>query len=162
MKNGLKPIINKNSKILILGSLPGEISLQNKRYYDNKTNHFWKLLSYVFEDIFIEFNNYDEKIEFLKKHNIALWDVIKCANREGSLDSNIKNEEYNDLYSLIDKYNIINIYVNGRKAESSLKKYLKINNIKLKYNYLPSSSSLNAKLTLIEKAKVWKSIIKEK
>lgn len=161
MKTGLEPIVNKDSKILILGSLPGEISLKNQKYYDNKNNQFWKLLSYVFEDKFIEFDDYEEKIKFLKNHKIALWDVIKCANREGSLDTNIKNEEYNDLYSLITKYKIINIYVNGRKAESSLKKYLKIKNIELNYHYLPSSSSLNAKLSIIDKSKVWKSIIKK-
>ena len=161
MKTGLEPIVNKDSKILILGSLPGEISLKNQKYYDNKNNQFWILLSYVFEDKFIEFDDYEEKIKFLNNHKIALWDVIKCANREGSLDSNIKNEEYNDLYSLITKYKIINIYVNGRKAESSLKKYLKIKNIELNYHYLPSSSSLNAKLSIIDKSKVWKSIVKK-
>lgn len=161
MKKGLEPIVNKDSKILILGSLPGEMSLKNQKYYDNKNNHFWKLLSYVFEDKFIEFNDYEEKIKFLKNHKVALWDVIKCANREGSLDTNIKNEEYNDLYTLITKHNITNIYVNGRKAESSIKKYLKLNNLELNYNYLPSSSSLNAKLSIIEKSKIWKSIIKK-
>lgn len=161
MKTGLEPIVNKDSKILILGSLPGEISLKNQKYYDNKNNQFWKLLSYVFEDKIIEFDDYEEKIKFLNNHKIALWDVIKCANRKGSLDTNIKNEEYNDLYSLITKYKIINIYVNGRKAESSLKKYLKIKNIELNYHYLPSSSSLNAKLSIIDKSKVWKSIIKK-
>lgn len=159
MKYGLKPIINDDSKILILGSLPGEKSLENQKYYDNKNNHFWKLLSYVFAGEYIEFNDYEEKIDFLNKHHIALWDVIKRANREGSLDSDIKNEEYNDLSSLLNNYNIKEVYVNGRKAENSLKKYMKHNNVNIDYKYLPSSSSLNAKLSILEKAKEWKKIM---
>lgn len=159
MKQGLDPIIEKDSKILILGSLPGDQSILNQKYYDNKTNHFWKLISFVFEDKFIEFENYEAKKEFLKRHNIALWDVIKCARRQGSLDSNISNEEYNDLKSLIDSSNIKCIYVNGRKAEESLKKYLKIHNLTWNYKYLPSSSSLNAMLNLESKAHKWKEII---
>ena len=160
MKNGLEPIFEKDSKILILGSLPGDISILNQKYYDNKNNHFWKLISFVYEDKFIEFQIYDEKIKLLKKHKIALWDVIKCANRKGSLDSNIVNEEYNDVKSLLDQSNIKFIYVNGRKAEDSLKKYMKIKSTHIKYKYLPSSSSLNAMYSLDEKAKIWKKIIK--
>lgn len=160
MKNGLEPIFEKDSKILILGSLPGDISILNQKYYDNKNNHFWKLISFVYEDKFIEFQSYDEKIKLLKKHKIALWDVIKSANRKGSLDSNIVNEEYNDLKSLLDQSNIKFIYVNGRKAEDSLKKYMKIKSAHIKYKYLPSSSSLNAMYSLDEKAKIWKKIIK--
>ncbi|MBE6148585.1 MAG: DNA-deoxyinosine glycosylase [Firmicutes bacterium] len=160
IKKGLEPIVENKSKILILGSLPGDQSILNQRYYDNKNNHFWKLISFVFENKFIEFEDYSQKIAFLKRHNIALWDVIKCANRIGSLDSNIANEEYNDLKSLLDNYSIKYIYVNGRKAEDSFKKYLKMNNLDLNYKYLPSSSSLNAKYSLNEKAFEWRKIIK--
>jgi len=159
MKKGLNPIIDMNSKIIILGSLPGDQSINNQKYYDNKTNHFWKLISYVFENKCIDFKDYTEKIKFLKKHNIALWDVIKCADRKGSLDSNIKNEEFNDLKALLDNSNIKFVYVNGRKAERSLKKYLKINNLKIDYYYLPSSSSANASYNFDEKKTKWQSII---
>ncbi|MBE6156074.1 MAG: DNA-deoxyinosine glycosylase [Firmicutes bacterium] len=159
MKKGLKPIIDKNSRTLILGSLPGNQSILNQKYYDNKTNHFWKLISFVFENRYIDFIDYNDKLKFLEKHHIALWDVIKCADREGSLDSNIKNEEYNDLKNLLTNSHIKRIYVNGRKAENSLKKYLKINNLKIDYKYLPSSSSLNAKYSVSEKAKEWKKIM---
>ena len=160
MKEGLKPICEKDSKILILGSLPGEESIKNQRYYDNKFNHFWKLLSFVFEDKYIDFNNYEEKISFLQKHKIALWDVIKCADREGSLDNNIKNEEYNDLDFVFNNSSIDCVYVNGRKAEASLKKYMELKEITIIYKYLPSSSALNTKHTALEKSKLWKKIIK--
>ena len=155
MKNGLKAIYDENSNILILGSLPSEKSIMNQEYYNNSTNHFWKILSYVFEKKIINFNNYDEKLIFLKKHHIALWDVIKCAEREGSLDKNIKNEIYNDLISFITCNKIKRIFVNGTKAKSAFEKYLKINKINMKYEVLTSSSSANSRYSLKEKIKQW-------
>ena len=101
MKKGLDAIHDKNSKILILGSLPSEKSIQNQEYYNNPTNHFWRILSNIFEGKNIDFESYESKKKFLSKHNIALWDVIKCAEREGSLDKNIKKEKYNKLYKFI-------------------------------------------------------------
>lgn len=160
MVHGLKPIYNKNSKILILGSLPSIKSINSQEYYNNPINHFWKIISYVFENEYINFKDYQEKKSFLYKHHIALWDVIKSANRIGSLDNNIKDEEYNNLYTFIKNNSIQNIFVNGKKAESSFKKYLKINNLDIKYQVLPSSSSANTKYTLEDKINIWKIIKK--
>ena len=79
MKKGLEPIIFDDSEILILGSLPSDMSIQNEKYYDNPRNQFWDIISYVFEES-MEFETYEHKVEFLKKHRVALWDVIKCAD----------------------------------------------------------------------------------
>lgn len=156
MVNGLKPIYDNNSKILILGSLPSEKSIKNQEYYNNPTNHFWKIISNIFENKTINFSSYKEKIIFLEKHNIALWDVISNANRIGSLDKNIKNEEYNDLAAFIRNNKIENVYVNGTKAEKSFKKYLNIKNINIKYELLPSSSAANTRYNLEDKINIWK------
>lgn len=134
MKNSFEPIIDNNSKILILGSLPSDKSIEKYEYYGNKTNQFWNIISMCFDGEKINFNNYDEKIAYLHEHHIALWDVYSRANRKGSLDSNIKNFE----------------------------KYLKLNNFDFDYNYVPSSSSLNASLKFEEKVLIWKKIIIEK
>ena len=162
MKKGLSPIIDELSEILILGSLPGDESIKNQKYYDNSRNQFWKIISYVFANRYIDFKNYDEKITFLKEHHVALWDVIESTDREGSLDNKIKNEKYNDLSSLLSKYNIKSIYVNGGKAEISLKKYIKLNKLDIEFVCLPSSSSLNTKLDTLGKAKVWKKEINKR
>ena len=134
MKNSFEPIIDNNSKILILGSLPSDKSIEKYEYYGNKTNQFWNIISMCFDGEKINFNNYDEKIAYLHEHHIALWNVYSRANRKGSLDSNIKNFE----------------------------KYLKLNNFDFDYNYVPSSSSLNASLKFEEKVLIWKKIIIEK
>jgi TDG/mug DNA glycosylase family protein len=157
MTNGLSPIIYKDSKILILGSLPSKKSIEQNEYYANSTNHFWRILSNVLENEKITFENYNSKKEFLEKHNIALWDVIKCAKREGSLDKNIKDEEYNDILNLIDEYDFNKIFVNGKKAAKLFERYLKLNNrMDIEYIVLPSSSAANTRYTFERKINEWR------
>ena len=160
LKNSFEPIIDKNSKILILGSLPSDKSIEKSEYYGNKTNQFWNIISVCFIDQKINFNNYDEKISFLLKHHIALWDIYSKANRKGSLDSNIQNGYFNDIIKLLKLYpNITKIITNGRASQKGLEKYYKINNFSFPYEYVTSSSMLNASFSLEEKINVWKKAI---
>lgn len=99
-------------------------------YYGNKTNQFWDIISLVFENEKIEFKNYNEKIQFLNKHYIALWDVYCSAERKGSLDIDIKNGEFNSIKEFLNQNKDIKIVlVNGKEAETGFKKYLKKENI---------------------------------
>ncbi len=89
MKEGLGPVVNDCSRILILGSLPGNVSLKERKYYANPRNHFWQILSCIYdESVGVE---YETRLAFLRKHEIALWDVLKAAERRGSLDSGIRS-----------------------------------------------------------------------
>ena len=160
LKNSFEPIINKDSRILILGSLPSDKSIEKNEYYGNKTNQFWNIISMCFEDKKVNFNSYDEKISYLLKHHIALWDIYSKANRKGSLDSNIQNGKFNDIIGLLKLYpNITKIVTNGRASQKGLEKYFKINNYSFPYEYVPSSSSLNASFSFEEKINVWKKAI---
>lgn len=125
-KEGLKPVIDGNSRILILGSLPGDESLRRQEYYGNPRNMFWEVMSGVLgEKAPLQ---YSEKIEYLKRHGIALWDVLHAAEREGSLDANIRNEEFNDIAGLLAANPSIEVIAtNGGKAEKSFRKYLRRN-----------------------------------
>ena len=157
IKKGLEPIISINSKILILGSLPSDKSIIANEYYGNKNNQFWDIISLIFENKKINFNNYNEKIQFLNKYNIALWDVYCLAERKGSLDTDIKNGKFNNIEDLLIKYsNIKTILTNGRTSEKGFKKYVKNNEINCDYKYVPSSSSANTKYSLWEKVECWK------
>ena len=157
IKKGLEPIISINSKILILGSLPSDKSIIANEYYGNKNNQFWDIISLIFENKKINFNNYNEKIQFLNKYNIALWDVYCLAERKGSLDTDIKNGKFNNIEDLLIKYsNIKTILTNGRTSEKGFKKYVKNNKINCDYKYVPSSSSANTKYSLWEKVECWK------
>lgn len=99
----LPPIIDESSEILILGTMPGKESLRSKEYYASPNNSFWKIMKRLFNSN-MEFKDYEEKISCLKKHHIALWDTLQSCERESSLDSNIKEEEYNDIDGLLNRY----------------------------------------------------------
>ena len=111
------PIIDDASKILILGSIPGVKSLEKQQYYAHPQNAFWKIIFALFEEEFTE--NYAERIQVLKKHHIALWDVIDSCERKGSLDSEIRNEEANQIAELLDKHRIFGQY--SAMAENHIK-----------------------------------------
>ncbi len=147
----LKPIYDKNSKILILGSFPSIISREKNFYYANKQNRFWQVL----ENVFME--EIDNKEEFLLKHHIALWDVIHSCEIIGSSDSSIKNVKVNDISFLLTQTNINKIYVNGRKAYELYQKYLK-DKINIEAIYLPSTSPANAKYKLNDLLKAYEII----
>lgn len=143
-----KAQINKNSRILILGSMPGVKSLEAKEYYAHPQNRFWKLMGH-FCNKNLHNAPYETKIQTLLENGFALFDVVKFCNREGSLDSNIKNETPNDIKGLLIKYpNIQKICLNGGKAYSAFKKYFP--DLIEKYNCckLPSTSPANARYTL--------------
>lgn len=135
LKISFEPIIDKDSKILILGSLPSDKSIEKNEYYGNKTNQFWNIISMCFDGKIIYFNNYEEKNYYLHKHHIALWDIYSKADRKGSLDSNIKNGYFNDIIGLLKLCpNINKIVTNGRASQKGLEKYLKTNNFSFHLN----------------------------
>jgi len=137
-----EPIIFDDSEILILGTFPSIKSFENNFYYSHPRNQFWPLLEAVFGE------KSDDKIAFLKKHKIALWDMVKGASRTNSLDSNLKNIELNDIKSLLKNYpNIKIIAFTSKTAEKLFKKL----NIDFSTAYLPSPSPAYAKMNFQEK-----------
>lgn len=149
------PVINKNSEILILGSFPSVASRADGFFYMYKQNRFWKLLSKIYEDNF-ETESIDQKIKFLHKYNIALYDVIESCDIIGSKDSSIENVVPADISSLIKNTKIKSIYVNGKKAFELFKQYnvSLLNTVK----YLPSTSSANAAYSIEKLYEHWKTI----
>ncbi|KQT18343.1 DNA-deoxyinosine glycosylase [Chryseobacterium sp. Leaf404] len=149
------PVINEESKILILGSVPGVKSLEKQEYYGHPQNKFWKIIFELFNEDFTE--NYKEKIKILKKNNIAVWDVIDTCERKGSLDSEIRNEEANDIRNLLETHpNIQAIFCNGGKSYKNLKKILDKNS-EIPVYLLPSTSPLHT-ISYERKLEDWKII----
>jgi len=158
-KISFPPIVNSDSRILILGTMPGEKSLHSKQYYANKSNQFWRIISFITEEDILS-RDYNSKISLLLKHKIAIWDVLMHCQREGSLDINISDEAPNDFTSFFYKYpNIIAVYFNGASAENMFAKY-KLRKTGLAYELLPSTSSMNTSMTCNEKAEYWKERIR--
>lgn len=156
--NSLLPIVNESSKILILGSIPGKQSLEKQEYYGNSRNAFWKIIFSLY-DKEIE-SEYDKKVEFLKEKHIAIWDVIASCNREGSLDSNITNEETNDFESLFKKYpNIKHVFFNGTKAYDVFKKRIGFKLLEnIEFEKLTSTSPANT-ISFEKKLELWNIIV---
>lgn len=135
------PIIDTNCTILILGTMPGIQSLVKQEYYSNERNAFWKIIYFLFGQPICR--DYEKKKEFLLQHNIALWDVLKACNREGSSDADIKNPIPNDFVSLFAEYpHIKTVYFNGGPAEKLFKKYVEKNHVRFRKAFyrLPSTS----------------------
>ena len=139
-----KPVIFKESRVLILGSFPSVKSREVDFYYGNKNNRFFKILQVIFDENIGE--SKEEKIDFLRRHKIALFDVVKSCEIVGSSDSSISVKEVNDIGKLIENTDIEKILLNGKKAFEIFQKYIKID--KVKYFYIPSSSPANASFSL--------------
>lgn len=136
----LNPIYDENSKVLILGTIPSIKSRELGFYYAHPKNKFWKTLSLIYNEelpITIE-----EKIIFLTKHNIALYDVLASCDIDSSSDSSIKNPVPNNLMPIIQNSKITTIFTTGKKAYELYQKYC-YPETKIKGIYLPSTSPAN-------------------
>ncbi|WP_277016954.1 DNA-deoxyinosine glycosylase [Flavobacterium lindanitolerans] len=157
MKQAFPPLVNQNSKILILGTMPGEKSLELQEYYGNKGNSFWKLLFTLFNRPLPK--EYIEKKQLLEENNIALWDVLAYCERTGSLDSNIKNEKANDFESFYKQYpNIKHVFFSSKNASNFYDKYVGRKK-DLQYSILPSPSGANASKSFLQKLEEWEAIL---
>ena len=123
-KRGLHPVVDQKSRVLILGSLPGDESLRQQRYYSDPSNKFWRLLSDVFGEA--SGHSYTERLTFLANQGVALWDVLRSAERVGSSDSKITNPSPNDFRALFTDFTRLRrVGFNGTKAEDFWRKYIR-------------------------------------
>ncbi|MFZ5728893.1 MAG: DNA-deoxyinosine glycosylase [Pseudomonadota bacterium] len=95
-KQAFPPVVDHRTRVVILGSLPGEASLAQGRYYANPRNQFWRLLEGVTGRDLVR-AAYEERLARLLAAGIGLWDVIASAHRAGSLDANIQGHQARDL-----------------------------------------------------------------
>ncbi|MBR0440170.1 MAG: DNA-deoxyinosine glycosylase [Bacilli bacterium] len=142
----IPPFINKDSKILILGSLPSVKSREYGFYYAHPQNRFFKLLAEVFNEN--EPKTTIERKEFLIKHRIGLYDVIYECDICGSSDSSIKNVKAINIKQLLEDYpNIKVIMTTGKKAKELYDRYL-FRQCNIEAISLPSSSPANASIQM--------------
>lgn len=151
---GLAPIIDHNSRVLILGTMPGEESLRRLEYYGHPRNQFWP----IFYSIYNAGSpaSYQAKISFIREKGIAIWDVIKRCNRAGSSDAKISDVCLNDFNLLLAEYpGIKSVFFNGQKAYEIFQRQVKFENYGLTLKALPSTSPANATLSLEMKIREW-------
>lgn len=97
--HGLAPVIDLESRLVVLGSFPGVASLQARQYYAHPRNQFWPLLSALW-GVDLVAMPYRARLAEAKRRGLGLWDVYASCRREGSLDSAIEAAVPNDLASL--------------------------------------------------------------
>ena len=142
-----KPIVFKDTEILILGSFPSIKSFEKNFYYAHPRNQFWKILHAVTE---YPVNNRDQKIWLLKECKFGLWDMIKSCQRDNSLDSSLEDEKVNDLASFLEKYpSIKKLAFTGKKSEALFNVHF--SHLEIETVYLPSPSAAYAKMSFEEK-----------
>jgi len=99
-KRCFPPVVDARTRLLVLGSLPGEQSLAQQQYYGNRQNRFWMLMSEVTGVDLVPLA-YAQRLEALLERRVGLWDVVAEAHRPGSLDSAIRDRDDNDLLALV-------------------------------------------------------------
>ncbi|MDR1699074.1 MAG: DNA-deoxyinosine glycosylase [Prevotellaceae bacterium] len=158
VKTSFPSISDKNTTILILGTIPGEDSLAKNEYYTDSRNRFWKIIAKITNQIDVPLT-YEMKKYMLLDSGIGVWDVAHRGIRKGSLDSAIKDEKPNDLNKFIETHKKLKIIAfNGTKAEELFDKYFSRKS-SLKYISLPSTSGTNTRFTFEEMCEKWQKIM---
>jgi len=152
LEHPFKPIVFKDTEILILGSFPSIKSFENNFYYAHPRNQFWKILHHITQ---YPINNNDQKIWLLKESKFGLWDMIASCQRENSLDSSLEDEAVNDLPDFLENHpSIKKLAFTGKKAEALFKTHFA--HLDIETMYLPSPSAAYAKMTLEQKAQIYR------
>ena len=156
-KKSFEPIVGTQPTVMLLGSLPGEKSLEIQQYYGFKQNRFWKIMFKFFNQEFSE--DYQIRINLIQTNPIILWDVAHSANRNGSLDSAILEEEPNAIEALLEKHPSIQLIIfNGKKAEQMFNRFFKSKK-HINYIVLPSTSPANASYSFEKLFKLWDEVL---
>jgi hypoxanthine-DNA glycosylase len=116
IKSSFEAVADLRTRVLVLGSLPGEASLRQAQYYAHPANHFWRLMAAVTGRDLVG-RPYAARLEMLLESGVGLWDVIGSARRVGSLDAQIRDHTPNALRAFIETLPALRaIGFNGRKA----------------------------------------------
>ena len=157
---GFPPIASANARILILGSMPGQRSLAAQEYYAHPQNAFWPVMA----ELVAASGTYAERCRALVESRIALWDVLRCAERPGSMDADIRADrsEVNDFETFFSNHGeIVRIGFNGQTAAKLYHRLVeprlrdRISNLET----LPSTSPVYAAMPFAEKLARWRNFI---
>jgi len=154
------PLARADARVLILGSMPGAESLRRQEYYAHPQNQFWPIMGQLFgagRDV-----PYAERVDMLLERGIAVWDVLKHCEREGSLDSAIVrgSEAINDFVPFFAAHPSIRaVFFNGVKSETLFKTHVRVmlgaRADALSFERLPSTSPTSASVPPAAKARAW-------
>ncbi len=154
MHHCFAPVTRSDTRLLVLGSLPGVLSLEQRRYYANPRNQFWGLIGAVIGRELVPLT-YEERLEALLNAGVGLWDTVAAATREGSLDASIRVHEASDLGAFAATLPALRaIGFNGKTSAKIGRGQLGLAS-GLALLDLPSSSAAHAAMSLEAKRDAW-------
>ena len=153
--HGLAPILDQDTRLIVLGSFPSVASLRAQRYYAHPQNQFWKILGALW-GLPLQDMNHQQRTDALSAHGLGVWDVYAACEREGSLDSAIENAQLNDLASL--KTCCPRLQAIAHNGGESFRHARHTRALGLPVYRLPSTSPANASWSLARKTDAWREV----
>ena len=152
---GLPPVENHGARVLVLGSMPGVVSLEEAEYYAHPRNAFWRVL----EPWGVEPGApYPTRCAQVRRLGLALWDVIGSCRRVGSLDASIRDAEINDFADFFARHRDLRVVLcNGAKAHALFVRHVTVPD-GMAVHRMPSTSPAN---TRPGKVAVWRARLRE-
>jgi hypoxanthine-DNA glycosylase len=155
---GLGPVVDANTRLVVLGSFPGVASLNAQQYYGHPRNHFWPIVGAIWKVDLMPLP-YAQRIEAIRARGLGLWDVYARCEREGSLDSAIEHAQLNDLASLKTRAPMLQAVAhNGGESARALKH---TQSLGVAVHRLPSTSPANASWSFERKLTVWRAVFEQ-
>jgi hypoxanthine-DNA glycosylase len=152
---GLPPIAPRDARLLVLGSFPGVASLAARQYYAHPRNHFWPILSALW-NVDLASAPYAQRVAQARRHGLAIWDVYAACRREGSLDASIEAALPNDLAGLVRRLPQLRaIAHNGGESARAMRA---TRTLGLPVHRLPSTSPANASWSFERKLQAWREV----
>ncbi|GAA5075749.1 DNA-deoxyinosine glycosylase [Lysobacter panacisoli] len=155
---GFPPVAAHDARVLVLGSMPGAASLQAQRYYAHPHNRFWPIMGELVGAA--PTLPYEDRLQRLLDAGIALWDVLDRCEREGSLDSAIRDDtaQANDFTAFFAQHrDVRTVLFNGAKAEAAYARFApSLAGFGAISRRLPSTSPANASIPPAAKLAAWR------
>lgn len=165
---GLPPLMNPHTRMLVLGSFPSVKSLQQQQYYAHPQNHFWRIVQALWPYApWPESPDYAQRCQCLLAQGVGLWDVYANCVREGSLDSAIRHAQLNDFPRLLQHspdlraiaHNGGESFRHASAVEASLAPAVRAMVGRITLHRLPSTSPANAAWTFEQKLSAWRAVL---
>ena len=157
--HGLAPLVSNATRVLILGSFPGGRSLALQQYYAHPQNQFWKILQAIWPDSpgGLCADSYEKRSKWLLARGLGVWDVYASCERQGSLDSAIRNAVPNDIAAL----QLPRLAAIAHNGGESFKHARHTRSLGVPVYQLPSTSPANASWSFARKLDAWRAVMQE-